>query len=248
MTAGKRHRPGVRSIGSLVTICWLILGATSAVPASAGSLKVNPVHINLPAGRQSASLRMTNGGAAPVSIRVVTYGWTQVGGSDVYSPTGNVIVSPPIFTIQPGGTQLVRIGLRSRSAKAYRVIFEEIVRHQPSSSQIQVALRLNLPLYLPPPGGGKADVRWKAWRDGAGDLFVEADNRGSAHAQVLEIAASDRAGGQTILSKQMGVILPASARRWKIGNRPDFGVGASMTLQIRSPTGDMQAAILVEQR
>jgi fimbrial chaperone protein len=128
------------------------------------------------------------------------------------------------------------------------VIFEEIVRQQPSGSQIQVALRLNLPLYLLPQGGGKADVSWRAWRDSAGNLFIEANNRGSTYAQVLEIAARNEAGRHTILSQQMGVILPASIRSWKIGNRPDFGAGASMTLQIRSPTGDMQAAILVEQR
>lgn len=247
MKAAKTKKGGGRLL-SAAALAAFLAGLWPAAPAASGSFQVNPVNITLPADRQATSLTIKNSDTKPVAVRVVTYSWTQENGRDIYSETRDVIVSPPIFTIQPGGTQLVRIGLRSRSAKAYRVIFEEIVRHQPSSSQIQVALRLNLPLYLPPPGGGKADVRWKAWRDGAGDLFVEADNRGSAHAQILEIAVRDRAGGQTILSKQMGVILPASARRWKIGNRPDFGVGASMTLQIRSPTGDMQAAILVEQR
>lgn len=247
MKAAKTKKGGGRLL-SAAALAAFLAGLWPATPAASGAFQVNPVNITLPADRQATSLTIKNSDTKPVAVRVVTYSWTQENGRDIYSETRDVIVSPPIFTIQPGGTQLVRIGLRSRSAKAYRVIFEEIVRQQPSSSQIQVALRLNLPLYLPPPGGGKADVRWKAWRDGAGDLFIEADNRGSAHAQVLEIAASDRAGGQTILSKQMGVILPASARRWKIGNRPDFGVGASMTLQIRSPTGDMQAAILVEQR
>jgi fimbrial chaperone protein len=126
MTAGKKHRLGVRSIGRLVASCWLILGATVAVPASAGSLKVNPVHINLPAGLQSVSLKMTNGDTAPVSVRVVTYTWTQAAGRDVYTPSSNVILSPPMFTIPAGQTQLVRIGLRNRAATgAYRVVLRK---------------------------------------------------------------------------------------------------------------------------
>ena len=114
MSAGKKLRFGIRSTG-FAACSWLVLGAAFAIPASAGSLKVNPVHINLPAAHQSVSLKMTNGGSAAVSVRVVTYGWTQADGRDIYTPTNNVIVSPPIFTIPAGRTQLVRIGLRGRA-------------------------------------------------------------------------------------------------------------------------------------
>src|SRR3990170_3108661 len=92
----------------LAAFAWLI---ACAGPASAGSFTVNPVNITLPAGRQAASLTLTNSDAAPVSVLVQTYAWTQVDGVDVHTPTDNIIASPPIFTIAPGKTQLVRIGL-----------------------------------------------------------------------------------------------------------------------------------------
>ena len=247
-TVGKKLRRGVRSIGSVSACGWLILGATFGVPAHAGSLKVNPVHINLPAGSQSTSLKMTNGGAVETSVRVTTFGWSQVDGRDVYTPTDNVIVSPPIFTIPAGKTQLVRIGLRSRGGPgAYRVIFEEIPAQRPVGGQIQVTLKLNLPLYLLPPGGGKTDVSWKAWRDQSGEMVVEGRNRGSLHSQVTQLSAQLPAGLQ-LLSKDMGVLLPGSARQWKIGKRSDFAVGAPLLLKVRSSGGETQSQIVVEQR
>lgn len=225
-----------------------MLGAALSVPAFAGSLKVNPVHINLPAGSRSVSLTMTNGGAADTSVRVTTLGWTQVGGSDVYTATSNVIVSPPIFTIPAGKTQLVRIGLRSRAGPgAYRVIFEEIPAQKPVDGQIQVTLKLNLPLYLLPPAGGKSNMAWRAWRDSTGELVVEGRNRGSLHQQVTQLSAQ-LPPGLELLSKEMGVVLPGSARQWKIGKRSGLAAGSPLLLKVRSSAGETQSQIVVGQR
>lgn len=230
------------------TLAILVAGAALSTPATAGSFRVNPVQINLPADRQSTTLTITNSDSSPVSVRVQGYAWTQRGGEDVYTPTGNVIVSPPIFTIPGGKTQLVRIGLKSRTAAgAYRVIFEEIPREKPVEGQVQVNLRLNLPLYVLPKGGGKADLSWAAWRDSSGNLVVEGRNRGNLHDQVLQLEADDGTG-RLVLSKQMGVVLPGSARNWKIGKRPDLKTGTPLTLTVRSPAGETQTRIVVEQR
>lgn len=248
MTAGKMHGAGVRSIGLVAACSGLILGATLAGAASAGSLKVNPVQISLPADRQSVSLKMTNSDAAPVSVRVTPYSWTQANGRDVYTATGNVIVSPPIFTIPAGTTQLVRIGLRQRSgAGAYRIIFEEIPRDRPADGQIQISLRLNLPLYVLPKSGGKADVSWTAWRDSAGEMVVEGRNRGSLHQQVHRLAA-DQAGTRTILSSEMGVVLPGSARQWKIARGSHLAMTAPFVLGVKGPAGETQSQIILERR
>jgi fimbrial chaperone protein len=246
MAAGKKHRLGVRSIGPLVASCWLILGAAFAVPASAGSLKVNPVHINLPADRQSVSLKMTNGDTAPVSVRVVTYAWTQAAGRDVYTATNNVILSPPMFTIPAGKTQLVRIGLRNRAGSgAYRVIFEEIPRSQQVGGQIQINLRLNLPLYVLAKGRTKPDVSWRAWRDPSGEMIVEGRNRGMLHSQVLALDA-DQGGRRHSLSRQMGVVLPGSARQWTAGKHPEFPVGTPLLLRVKGSAGETQTQIVLE--
>lgn len=248
-TAGKRGGRGGRSIGSAAAIAaWLACGLTLAAPALAGSFKVNPVQITLPADRQSTSLKITNSDSAPVSVRVATFAWSQADGRDVYSATNNVIASPPIFTIPPGKTQIVRIGLRERSgSRAYRVILEEIPREQPVEGQVQITLRLNLPLYVLPKGRAKADLSWRAWRDRAGDMIVEGRNRGSLHGQIIQLAA-DQGGRRHILSNQMGVVLPGSARQWKIGKQPGLTVGTPLLLKVKGSAGETQTQIVLETR
>lgn len=227
----------------------LIAGFPAGSPAAAGSFQVNPVHITMDVDRQTASITIRNTDSAEVAARVVAYRWTQVNGQDVYSETTDVIASPPIFTIAPGATQLVRVGLKVRRAGgAYRVIVEEIPRKQASASQVQVTLRLNLPLYLLPANGGAADLKWTAWRDSGGDLFVEAANRGSLHAQILEIGATTASGESIVLSKQMGVVLPSGAKHWKLGKRAGLAVGVPLLLTVRKSTGESHEKIQVEQR
>jgi len=238
-------RGGRRLAATLFAASLGLLGASSA---AAGSFQVNPVHIALAPDRAATSLTVKNDDREAVSVRVHTYRWTQDQGEDVYSATSDVIASPPIFTIPAGGTQLIRLGLRTRTAgAAYRVVLEEIPRKELSSSGIKVALRLNLPFYILN-SGGKPDVRWTASRDNAGDVVIEAANRGSLHAQILEIDAIGPAGKETILSKTMGVVLPGSAKRWKIGRRPEFAIGAPLLLKIRGPSGVIQAKVVVEKR
>jgi len=217
-------------------------------PVSAGSFQVNPVNIPLTPNQAATSLTLKNSDREPVAVRVLAFKWTQVDGRDVYSETKDVIASPPIFTVPAGGTQLVRIGLRNRIAgSAYRVILEEIPRQMPADTGIQVALRLNLPLYVLNKQG-RADVQWRAWRSGADDLVLEARNLGAIHSQVQEIASVDASGNKTVLSTEMGVVLPGSARLWKVERRPDIATGAPLTLVLQSPGGEWRSKAVVERR
>lgn len=225
-----------------------LAAAVLAAPCSAGSFRVNPVQIKLPADQQAASLTITNSDAASVALRVLTFAWSQPDGVDHYSPTSNLIVSPPIFTIPPGGAQLVRVGVKDRSAgRAYRVILEEIPRQKPVDGQVQVTLRLNLPLYILPPGGGKPDVRWRAWQTRDGTIVVEGANSGSLHLQVTELSA-EAAGHREPLSKEMGVVLPGSSRIWKVHGSTAVHEGKTLTLKVRSSAGDIDAPVLLESR
>jgi len=216
----------------------------SSTPALAGSFRVDPVQIELPPDRQAAALTIANSGTNPVSIRAETFAWSQTDGLDRYAPSGNVIVSPPIFTIPAGKTQLVRVGLRNRGgAQAYRVIFEEIPNAKPEAGQIEVALRLNLPLYVEPASKpAKAPLQWSARSDSAGNLILTAWNGGSTHAQIVQLVANQN-GRDQLLSRQMGVVLPNSSRSWKIGRQPDLKPGTSFLLKARGPAGETETEV-----
>lgn len=229
-------------------LAWLSVLLCSPESAWAGSFSVNPVQISLPDGERTASLLIKNSDAVPVSIHAEALDWTQIGGIDRYGATSNVIVSPPIFTIAPGKSQIVRVGLKTRPARqAYRVILEEIPRQEQVPGEVQVRLRLNLPVYLLPPRGGKPDVHWRAWKSADGSILIEGRNDGSLHEQVTGIEA-EQDGVSRVLSSQMAVVLPGSSRLWKVPSGGPLRAGAPFTLKVESPSGDTQTQISLELR
>lgn len=223
---GRLTAAGLFALGTLVLV---------AGPASAASFRVSPVKLTLLAKRPVGSLIVSSGDGAPVAVRVATYRWTQVDGKDVYTPTDDVIASPPIFTAPAGTKQLVRVGLRHRTpGAAYRVMLQEIPG--PTAEKgIRIAMTLNLPLYVVDDPLAKSDVRWTAWRGADGHVVIEGRNQGVAYQQVTRIAL---AGSATPLSEAMGVVLPASMRHWDIGQHPELKTGSVLRLSVRTANGD----------
>ena len=233
-------------------IAWTILSALALAPAAlagAATFQVDPINVVLGADQRATAVTIRNKGGQPAAIRIVAVAWRQEGGRDVLTPTDNVIISPPIFTVQPGGSQLARVALRARGgAPAYRLVFEEIPGAPAPNQAVQVLLRLDLPLYLVPRGGGAPQLAWSAWRAADGELVVEGANGGTRHAQIVGIDADGPGRTRLMLSKNMAAILPGGARLWRLGKRADFQSGAPMTLRVREPGGETQVHVVVGRR
>jgi fimbrial chaperone protein len=196
---------------------------SAGVPGSAlaGSLSVDPIRLEISQGRRTATLRVRNQEQAPVTIRAYALTWTQVDGEDRYEDSSAVIVSPPIFTIPAGGTQLIRVGLRTASSdpRAYRLMVEEVPQASPGGG-VQVALRLNLPLFSMMNAGTAAELGWAASRGADGRWTVEAVNNGSNYVRVEPAAAEAATGVDFDNGANLGVVLPRSRRRWVVSNEP----------------------------
>lgn len=203
-------------------ISVLLAGATigvGAMPAHAGALEVDPVRVDLSRDRKTASITIKNVEGRPVTIRAYPLAWSQPDGEDRYDDTAGVIVSPPVFTIPAGATQIVRVGLRSAAAagNSYRLMVEEVPEANPEPG-IRVALRLNLPLFAMVEQGKPADLSWSAWRENDGSWTVEAANPGAAFVRVEREDALKLAGVE--FERAPGVVLPRSSKRWSIGPKP----------------------------
>lgn len=196
-----------------------VLWATA--PATAGSLQIDPIKVEINADRKIASIRVKNEEDAPVTIRAYALTWDQVDGEDRYASTNAIILSPPVFTIPAKGTQLVRIGLRTPAAggRAYRLMIEEVPQPKEGSG-VQVALRLNIPLYAGVASGALGDLTWRAFQDGPKGWFVEAANKGSGYVRVEAEEAAAATGVRQVSG--FGVVLPGSTRRWFVGQRVDL--------------------------
>ncbi|MFN3944105.1 MAG: molecular chaperone [Allosphingosinicella sp.] len=222
---------------------FLAAAAVSA-PAAAGTLQVDPIRLDISQQRRTASVVVRNMEQVPVTIRAYPLAWAQESGEDVYTDTAAVIVSPPVFTIPGGGSQTVRVALRGAPAgpAAYRLMIEEVPEANPGVG-IQVALRLNLPLYSSLPPGGMADIVWSARRAADGAWQVEAANRGSGWVRIEADQAAAATGIRYPDGTAFGTVLPGASRVWTIGPRPDIAdAGRFRSLARENEDATAQAA------
>lgn len=198
-----------------------LLASLAAAPALAGTLQVDPILVEIGEARKTGSVTIRNQESVPVTIRAYPLGWTQADGADAYRDSSALIVSPPIFTIPAGGTQLVRVGLRGPegAGRAYRLIIEEVPEAGPAGG-VRVALRLNLPLYAMIEAGRKDDIVWSLPRRGDKGWTIEATNRGAGYVRVDAASAAAATGLRIDRSTSFGTILPGSSRVWTVEADP----------------------------
>lgn len=195
----------------LVHRAALLAAVFAAAEAVAGSFTVAPVRIELTVPRRAASIEVQNTGDRPAQIQVERYRWiADNGGDDGLEPTEDVIATPPIFTLTPGQKQVVRVlmfGAPEPAREAtYRIILQETALNDPPPNAVQALLRINMPMFVTPPGA-RSKVEWSMQRDGE-RWWLVMENTGNAHAQ---ITGARTAAGQPI--KATGYLLPGERRR-----------------------------------
>lgn len=201
---------------------WVLaaLALSPTMPASAGSLQVDPVKLEISKQRKITAVSVKNLADTPVTIRGYAMSWTQVNGEDIAEKISSVIVSPPVFTIAPGASQLVRVGMRPSAAKSgtYRMIVEEVPVANVEGG-IQVVLRLNMPLFVNEKQGKVEELVWKSWQLPNKAWVLEARNPGKNYVPVEAKDVAEKTGLKFDGSMH-GTVLPKGSRRWTLGETP----------------------------
>ena len=175
--------------------------------------------------------------------------WSQQNGKDVLAPSQDLVVSPPIFKVAPGAAQTVRVGLLKPSSAdrevAYRLFLQEVPQPPaPGERGISVALRLGLPVFLLPRGGGAPQLAWRAKSEG-GAINLTLANGGNAHVQALDskLYSPD---GTLLAEQQLGAyVLAGQSRSWLIKLRQPWR-GGKLKVVAQTSTGDVTAEIAPE--
>jgi len=144
-------RPLLLAAAASIAAVTLPIGA-----AVAGSFNVSPVRVELSAADRTQALTVRNEGGEPSVVQVQILAWSQDSGQDILQPTTDLLVSPPVFTVQPGQSQLVRIALRTTPDAARQLSYRAILQEVPGPSRaggpsLQVALKISLPVFVEPP-------------------------------------------------------------------------------------------------
>ncbi|RQS57485.1 MULTISPECIES: molecular chaperone [unclassified Burkholderia] len=216
---------------ALVALCV----ASACAAASAATLQIMPVTIELPPSAAAASMTLSNPGGQPIYGQVRAYRWTQENGDDVMTPTDALAASPPLLQIGANAEQLIRLVRTGRGAPAaeesYRVLIDELPSPgTPVENGITIRLRYSVPVFVEPEGARAAPrLDWRVERDGSGTRLAVA-NRGEHRAQIAAVRLVDARGTvHDVTRGLLGYALAGSTRRWPL--KLDAGAAGFVRIQ-----------------
>lgn len=217
MTDNRAHT--VTAAASLLTAMTLAASLLGATPtAGAQALMVLPVNIQMAPAQGAASLTIANQGKSETAVQVRVYAWDQVTGEDRLLPSTDVLTSPPMATLPPGGTQVVRVVLRKlprEQESTYRILIDQIPPPE-VPGEVHVVLRLSIPIFAQPPIRTAAHMKFHLESDG-GQTFLVASNAGGHHAAIRNLELRTADGREVSLAPgTTPYVLSGATRRWAL--------------------------------
>jgi fimbrial chaperone protein len=228
----------------LLLTCLLSLSALSAPEtATAAELSLTPVSVHLDRARDRAAIHVTNQGREPATMQAEGVRWQRTNGADSDEPSDDLLVSPPIFTIAPGQTQIVRIGVRRTHALDREATYRLLLREVPPAAgadaapgNVRVLVAMKLPVYVAP-DVVRRNEQWRALADDEGNLVAQVSNAGNVHYRVASVSVRGSQPPQLIVNRgPEAVVFPGEARTFRFkGQR--FSTGMPVLLEVTTDRG-----------
>jgi len=220
----------------LLAVCVLSLALGSR--ALADGLAITPLRAVLSTRVQTAGFTLISQEPNPTLVQVHLFAWTQQNGVDQLVPSDDLLVGPPIFTIQPGQTQLIRIGLRNQPASqrevTYRIIIAEVPVRPRADNGINFAFRLSMPIFVTPDKPGEVSLHWSAVKVEASHMRLTVEDAGDRHVQVRSLRVVTAPRGDLIFSLPTAAyVLAGQNRSWMLRLNK---VEASSSIRISAQT------------
>lgn len=222
---------------------------------SAGSLSVTPIRIELSSAQRSVALTVRNGGDQSTVVQAQLVAWSQADNDDRLEPTTDIFASPPIFTVAPGASQIVRIALRrapdAARERSYRVLVTEVPgKPQPESTGAQFALKISLPIFVDATGAKTSpQLEWSGSRTAKGELTLIAVNTGTKHIQVKAIEVTKDGSDPDARFAGLWYILPGQRRTVTIKPSDGHTIAADrVRIKAETDAGPLAADVVLEQR
>jgi fimbrial chaperone protein len=102
---------------------WVSLFSTAlllmvpSIQTRSATFDVKPSSITIEPDRPIAQVAFSSLNARAVVFDASVERWAQTQGQDVFSPADDLIVLPPVFSIQPYGTTLLRVARRQHARR-----------------------------------------------------------------------------------------------------------------------------------
>lgn len=185
----------------------------------ASSFSVSPTRIPLSGKNSAVIVRLLNNGDEPVTVQAHIVAWTLSENKLVYHDSDDVLLNPPIFTLEPDQAQLMQLGLRRPRAEgneiAYRLIVDEVPPPPKPGLSLRRLSRISVPIFVEPQGGARNQVDWKAELVPGGGMKITATNKGNVHVQIKRLDLLPEGSTDAPSSKKMlDYLFPGMTGEW----------------------------------
>jgi len=209
-------------------------------------LSVLPVNIFFSPGQRATSLTVTNKGTSTSAIQIRAYSWNQKENDDPLTASSAVVVSPPLATLAPGSTQVIRLVLRQSPQDhedTYRILLDQI----PPAAEpgvVHIVLRLSIPIFAQPAVRAFPMVKFHLERN-AGQIYLVAINSGNLHEVIRDIVLTTSDGRKLKDDANTSpYILSGATRRWHIAvTDAQPPIGDTLKLTAHSGAGDIEEQV-----
>lgn len=212
----------------------LLLAFTA--PAFAGRFSVSPIRVDLMPGVRIGAVSVTSEDDRPLVFRNSPSTWTQTAeGGDVYTPTSDLVVTPPLLRVESAEPRIVRIGTLREPGdveRTYRVFLEEQAPANPEApgANIAVVIKFGVPVFVAPRSvhaAGAIDIVERK----PGALTLQVKNTGNVHFNVQAITVNG------VAAKEISswYLLAGMARRYAVAIPPEAcSGGPSLDLRVQT--------------
>lgn len=230
----------------------LLLALTGSASLQAAEIGLTPIALHLDRAHDRTLVRVENQGREPVTMQADAIEWSRQDTNGEGASTDALMVSPPIFMIAPGQTQIVRVGLRRAAALAqeatYRMVLREIPRPSDASGtvsgSVQVLVALRVPVYVAPQQP-RRETRWRVRADAQGQVTAEVTNDGNVHLMLASLQLRDGRARSLALHAAPTMVWPGESQRFAL--RPSDGLRPSpdgaMVLEVLTDRGLQRVAV-----
>ncbi len=235
--------------------CFFMLVVSVAVwatvPASAASLQVRPVLIDVAAPGAASTITLRSLGEAPINAQIRVYRWTQQGGKDRLVPTNDVVASPPFATLAPDTDYTVRIVRVIKqptvAEESYRLVIDEVPSASNSSGiNVSFVMRYSIPVFFGTNRANESNLQW-TFRQKAGVASLEAINSGTCRIRLSSLTLTSQTGHKLSYGKGLvGYVLDHSSASWRVRGRLKGATpGSTVTITAQGDNGPVQARAMV---
>ena len=243
----------------LLAAALVMAAGLVAVPARASDIGVSPVSVHLDKANDRGTVNVVNNGSNTVVMQAEVIQWRRIGPQqDEDGPTVDMIVNPAIFTVTPGQTQVVRIGMRKAAQPTQEGTYRIVLREVPTpplpgeavvAGQVRVLMALRVPVYVAPLNVVKAP-RFAATREADGTIVASLENEGNVHVRVGRLrvrADGDPAAAPSADQAVAEVVFPGEGRKFRVPNQV-AKAGDKLLLEIATDQGPYEVPVALARR